>query len=324
MPSLIDKANNEEIKRRGPSLLTARLLAFAMLVFLAACGTSVRTADGQSPTPELPATDSPSPSPSVQESFAASPTPFLPAPITHTPSPTACAETQGAVSQHTLPSKYLADGLRFTIYLPPCFAAYPTRIYPVLYLFHGQTYSDDQWVRLGATVTAARLISDGEVPPFIIVMPYDKSSAQPWQDPFDQAFQEELLPYVETNYRACAERTCRAVGGLSRGGGWSIHYGLTRPDLFSEVGGHSPAIFDSEGPRLSRLLDAIPPDLMPRWFLDVGIDDRLVTSASQFEQDLAARDIPHDWRLYTGVHNEAYWSSHVEEYLRWYAEGWEQ
>jgi enterochelin esterase-like enzyme len=55
----------------------------------------------------------------------------------------------------------------------------------------------------------------------------------------------------------------------------------------------------------------------------VGQDDRLVTSAAYFEGLLADREIPHDWRLYTGVHNEAYWSKHVEEYLRWYGQGWE-
>ena len=111
---------------------------------------------------------------------------------------------------------------------------------------------------------------------------------------------------------------------LSRGGGWAIHFGLILPDLFGAVGGHSPAIFDSEGPRLRRMLDAVPPDQMPRWFLDVGEDDRLVASALSFAQTLAERGIAHDWRLYTGAHNEAYWSSHVEEYLRWYAQGWDQ
>jgi enterochelin esterase-like enzyme len=178
-------------------------------------------------------------------------------------------------------------------------------------------------VRLGAPQTADRLIAGGDASPFIIVMPYDKSSAQPSEDPFDQALQEELLPYIEEAYRTCGERTCRAAGGLSRGGGWSIHYGLTRPDLFSAIGGHSPAIFDSEGPRLSRLLNAIPAGLMPRWFLDIGEGDRLTASTRSFEQSLTSRGIEHDWRLYTGVHNEEYWSSHIEEYLRWYTQGWE-
>ena len=241
--------------------------------------------------------------------------------VTLTPSPTACAETQGRVLQRELPSEYLADGLRFRLYLPPCYNADTSRTYPALYLIHGQTFNDDQWERIGAPAAADQLITGGELPPFIIVMPYDRSSAQPWQDPFDEAVAEELIPHIEDVFRACPKRECRAVGGLSRGGGWAIHFGLTRPDLFSAVGGHSPAIFDSEGPRLKRMLDAILPEQMPRWFLDVGEDDRLVTSALSFEQTLAERGIPHDWRLYTGVHNEAYWSTHVEEYLRWYGQG---
>lgn len=226
--------------------------------------------------------------------------------------------------QRELQSKYLKDGLRYTIHLPPCYDADPARTYPVLYLIHGQTFNDDQWVRLGAPATADRLINAGEMPPFIIVMPYDKSSAQPSQDPFGQVVTDELIPYVQYVYRACPERTCRVVGGLSRGGGWAIHLGLSRPDLFSAVGGHSPAIFDEEAPEMRRMLSAIPAGLMPRWFLDVGQDDRLVASASEFENMLTEMDIPHDWRLYNGVHDEAYWSKHVEEYLRWYTQGWQQ
>jgi enterochelin esterase-like enzyme len=240
------------------------------------------------------------------------------------PSPTACAETQGSVLQRKLPSEYLPDGLQFRIYLPPCYNTDTSRSYPSLYLIHGQTFNDDQWERIGAPAAADRLIATDAVPPFIIVMPYDRSSAQPWQDQFDEAVVEELIPYVDSIFRACPERDCRAVGGLSRGGGWAIHFGLTHPDLFSAVGGHSPAVFDSEGPRLKRMLDTIPPGQMPRWFLDVGEDDRLAASALSFEQSLAERGIPHDWRLYTGVHNEEYWSKHVEEYLRWYGLGWGQ
>ena len=239
-----------------------------------------------------------------------------------TPQPTACAETQGKTLQLEMDSKFLTDGLRYSIYLPPCYDADPGRTYPVLYLFHGMTSDDTQWVRIGAPATADRLISSGAVPPFIIVMPYDKLSAQPTGDLFEQAVTEELIPYVQEVFHACPERACRAAGGLSRGAGWAIHFGLNRPDLFSEIGGHSPAIFEDDGPSLNRKLAAVPPDLMPAWFLDVGQNDQLLSAASSFEQTLADMDIPHEWRLYNGTHNEAYWSKHVEEYLRWYAQGW--
>jgi S-formylglutathione hydrolase FrmB len=137
--------------------------------------------------------------------------------------PTACAETGTAWCRGIVP---LPPGrLQFRIYLPPCYDADTSQTYPSLYLIHGQTFNDDQWERIGAPAAADRLIATDAVPPFIIVMPYDRSSAQPWEDPFDEAVVEELIPTVESSFRACPERECRAVGGLSRGG-WAI----TRPD----------------------------------------------------------------------------------------------
>ena len=46
----------------------------------------------------------------------------------------------------------LPRSLPFRIYLPPCYGQPEIRDYPVLYLLHGQTYRDDQWVNLGAPV----------------------------------------------------------------------------------------------------------------------------------------------------------------------------
>jgi len=33
-------------------------------------------------------------------------------------------------------------------------------------------------------------------------------------------------------------------------------------------------------------------------------------------------NIPHEWHLFTGYHEEAYWQSHLEQYLRWYTQDW--
>jgi enterochelin esterase-like enzyme len=41
-----------------------------------------------------------------------------------------------------------------------------------------------------------------------------------------------------------------------------------------------------------------------------------------FHELLDQLEIPHEWQLNPGNHTEDYWSSHVEEYLRWYAAPW--
>ena len=242
-----------------------------------------------------------------------------PSTITHEPD---CTTLGGQVVATHIPSKNIHGDLNFHIYLPPCYDQNTTLRYPVLYLIHGQTYNDDQWVRLGVPQTMDKLISEG-VPPFIIVMPYDKYHyRQPATDPFDEAVVDELIPNIDGRYRTIPNRTSRAVGGLSRGGGWALHFALTHPELFGAFGGHSLAILDEDGAHLNRLLDAIPPDEMPHMYMDIGKSDGLRASAAKFETQLTERGIPHEWYVNPGFHDEKYWSSHVEEYLKWYASGW--
>jgi enterochelin esterase-like enzyme len=241
------------------------------------------------------------------------------------PSPTAapdCLLQDGQVMATSIPSIQLKGEFKFHLYLPPCYEQDTTRRYPVLYLIHGQSYNDDQWVRLGAAEAADELITAG-MPPFIIVMPFDKYHYRPpATDPFDEAVIDELIPYVDSTYRTIPERTSRAVGGLSRGGGWALHFALNYPDLFGSFGGHSLAILDEDGHRISRLLDSIPVEDMPRIYMDIGKSDGLKASAEKFEAHLTDRGIPHEWYVYPGFHNEAYWSKHVKEYIKWYATGW--
>lgn len=235
-----------------------------------------------------------------------------------------CLQAGGQVEVFEIESVHIDGGARVRVYTPPCYAEQPQRSYPVLYFLHGQTYNDDQWDRIGADEAADELIAAGEVAPFLIVMPYYPSDRQPASNPFGEAVIEEVLPWVEAHYRAIPEREARAVGGLSMGGSWAIHFGLTRPDLFGAFGGHSPPVFVSEAGDVDDWLAEIPTELTPRIWLDIGDRDQanILESARWFEDLLTDMGIEHEWHLFAGRHEEAYWREHVAEYLRWYAQGW--
>ena len=87
---------------------------------------------------------------------------------------------------------------------------------------------------------------------------------------------------------------------------------------------HSLALFWSDVSYIKLWLDEIPPEEMPRFYIDAGLNDRpdILNSSRWFESQLNQRDIPHEWHLFAGYHDEAYWSSHLEQYLRWYAAEW--
>ncbi|MGI0013930.1 MAG: alpha/beta hydrolase, partial [Nitrososphaera sp.] len=154
-----------------------------------------------------------------------------------TPRPTECVETRGTVEQISIPSGTLRYPIDARLYLPPCYGATDER-YPVLYLIHGLNFKEDQWERLGVATAADELSAAGEIAPLIIVMPRDRPD-----DRLDRAFVNDLVPYIDSTYLTLPAREFRAVGGLSRGGGWAIHIGLRYPALFGRLGAHSPAVF---------------------------------------------------------------------------------
>ena len=266
------------------------------------------------------------PTPTLPPTATSTPVPFTPSPLPPVLTPTAltCSSQSGRIETGYLTPAYLPRWLLFRIYLPPCYDEQPERRYPVLYLFHGQSYTEDQWVRLGVPETADALIASGEISPFLIVMPGDRVWTQPSEDKFGRAVVEELYPWVEDHYRTLPDREYHAIGGLSRGAAWAVHLGFSQWELFGAIGAHSLPVFWEDVPNIKRWIDQIPTENRPRLYLDIGDHDRpeVLKSAIWFEQILTEKGIPHEWHLFSGEHNEVYWQSHVEQYLRWYAAVW--
>ncbi|HSQ40592.1 MAG TPA: alpha/beta hydrolase-fold protein, partial [Anaerolineales bacterium] len=198
----------------------------------------------------------------------------------------------------------------------------------VLYLLNGIAFTIDpyppgeQWIHIGAPEAADKLIHSGQSVPFIMVFPEDRYALIQQGTRFGQYMLNDIIPYIDDNYRTLADRDHRAIGGLSRGGGWAFQLGLTRPDLFGALGLHSPAILSSDRAVFECWIREMPSELWPRLYLDVGDNDRERHFNIRVEEVLTAYGIPHEWHLNTGAHDEAYWSGHVDEYIQWYADGW--
>ena len=250
--------------------------------------------------------------------------------ISATPAPTlthiplTCWNEGGFIENQQLNTELLPDPLVFRLYLPPCYEQQPERAYPVLYLLHGQTYTDDQWIRLGVDDTADKLITAGQIPPLIIVMPFEQDDhTPPPENPYGEALVSELIPYIEETFRTRAERAYRAIGGLSRGGNWAVHLGLSHWEKFGALGGHSTPSFVTDGPpRIREYLQAIPDDQIPRIYMDAGENDGWIFYTLKLEAVFTEENIPHEWYLFQGTHDEEYWVNHIEDYLRWYTLGW--
>ncbi|MEA4909905.1 MAG: esterase family protein [Chloroflexi bacterium] len=285
---------------------------------LAACATTVSALSGGLGDP--PATATPTPLQPVLPTltFTPVPTPTL----TPEPSPTACREMRGSVQRLELETEQLSRPLAFRLYLPPCYDAGRSGGYPLLILLHGQSASDELWDSLGADETADALITAGQAAPFLIAMPYEEYYLMDMrQSTFPDAIVQSLVPWIDAHYNTCAQRECRAIGGISRGAIWAVRLGFMHWDVFSIVGAHS---YPGNYYNFSAWLQDIPQDAVPRVYADIGQWDPYVEDATQLNALLEGYDIPHEWHLNPGTHNEEYWSSHVEEYLRWYTSTWKE
>lgn len=248
--------------------------------------------------------------------------PPSPVPITATPTPPACLAESGRLEQNVLPAA--TPPQEFIIYLPPCYSRNLELRYPVIYLLHGQTFKQDQWVRIGAPSIADQLIHSGEFPAFIMVFPDDHYWNAPAGAGFGNRLIKEIIPFIDRNYRTLADREHRALGGLSRGGGWTAQLGFEHPELFGSLGLHSPAIFKDNAPFMEKIIQDMPDELRPRLWFDIGDADMELGSGRLLGEILARNDYIHEFHLFTGDHTELYWSAHVEDYLRWYAEAWQE
>lgn len=249
---------------------------------------------------------------------------FTPTPIpsTATPTPLGCLTQPGKVEEGVLTTTDPEQP--YMIYLPPCYSELTDQRYPVLYLLHGQTYTMDQWVRLGVPQAMDEMFFSGASVPFIVVFPDDSlwNISAGWR--FGERLIGSLIPYIDATYRTIPDRDHRAVGGLSRGGGWAAELGLQNPDMFISIGLHSPAIFKGDGPAMQKLVQNVPDESRPRIWIDMGDTDREWESILEFEDVLTYFGYPHEFQRFLGDHSEAYWGAHVRDYLKWYAEAWNE
>lgn len=234
-----------------------------------------------------------------------------------------CLSKPGKVERVEFKSEALNDPYTVSIYLPPCYGNDPQTKYPVLYLLHGQNMDDTFWLSLGAAKITDQLIADGSQP-FLMVMPFEENNFDPApESKFGDSVINELIPWVESHYSVCSERPCRAVGGISRGGGWALRLAMRNFEMFGAVGAHSPGPMAGDWWQAQKHLETHTPDDYPRIYIDRGEDDFLQKDIDSFEKVLSSNGIPHEFHIFPGSHNLDYWQEHVAGYLQWYAEGWD-
>ena len=124
--------------------------------------------------------------------------------------------------------------------------------YPVLYLQHGMGEDETGWSKQGHMQHIMdNAIHEGRAVPMIVVMesgdiraPFGRGmSHADYGASFYPVLLNDLIPYIEANFRVKADRENRAMAGLSWGGKQTFDIVLNNLDKFAWMGTFSAAIF---------------------------------------------------------------------------------
>ncbi len=156
--------------------------------------------------------------------------------------------------------------LQCFVYTPPDYEKDPTKRYPVLYLQHGGGEGEMGWGQQGnAGLIMDNLIAEGRARPFIIVMANSyvpgssngvgggptsagtngSALSRAVSGPFGRTFNfgafaqvliNDLIPFIDANFRTLADQPHRAMAGLSMGGMQTRSITLANLDKFSHIG----------------------------------------------------------------------------------------
>ncbi len=127
--------------------------------------------------------------------------------------------------------------------------------YPVLYLQHGMGEGETSWMLQGKMQHIMdNAIASGEAVPMIVVMesgdikqPFGGGNNQAGRSEYGASFYpvllNDLIPYIDANFRTKSDRENRAMAGLSWGGHQTFDVVLQNLDKFAWMGTFSGAIF---------------------------------------------------------------------------------
>jgi enterochelin esterase-like enzyme len=238
----------------------------------------------------------------------------------------------GAIAEVTYQSKTLNRPRRMHVYTPPGYEQGKGE-YPVFYLLHGAFDCDDSWTSVGrAGFILDNLIADKKAKPMIVVMPAGHTGpfgfGARFSNDFEKDFENDVLPHVEKHYRVKADRSGRAIAGLSMGGAQTLNIAFAHLDKFAYVGVYSSGIFGIVNPNPNQssepsweeknkaaLDDAkLKNGLKLVWFA-TGKDDFLVKTSQASVDMLKKHNFDVVYKETEGAHTWIVW----REYLRDFA-----
>ena len=239
------------------------------------------------------------------------------------------ANQRGTVTYRWYDSKILGINRRVTVYTP---YGYETsgKKYPVLYLLHGAGGDEEAWSSMGrAAQILDNLIEQGKAEPMIVVMPNGNPNQQAaqtmglpvtqmnWRDPananaYVRSLCEEIVPFIQKQYRVIAKPEKRAIAGLSMGGGHTIAASQLYPSMFDYICPLSMGANPTE--ESIKQLQGLKKDGYKLYWLACGNTDFLFESAKTLDKTLTEQGLKHTFFVSEGGHTWANWRLYLNTF----------
>ena len=256
----------------------------------------------------------------------------------------ACAQVidKTTVNHIQVPATNIASPMDVNVILPDSYATSPEKKYPVVYILHGYDGNYTTWL----TLTEPRLDSLATHYNMIFVLPDGRDSWY-WDAPADSTlkmesfFVDELVPYIDKNYRTIADKNHRAITGLSMGGHGSLYLAMRHSDIWGSCGSMSGGVninkdkWAKSWKIATRLGDKaqhperwenytvinLVKDLKPgqlNIIFDCGVDDFFIGVNRELNEELLKYNIPHDYTERPGRHTHPYWKNSIRYHLQYF------
>lgn len=210
--------------------------------------------------------------------------------------------------------------------------------YPVVYIQHGGGEDHRGWMEQGRTAQIMdNLIAAGKAVPMIVVSANSNvrslnggmGGGYSWQGM--QTFRSELIdnviPFVEKNFRVKKDRKNRAMCGLSMGGGQSFYIGLRDPDVFANVGVFSTGMFGGISGASNFDLEAEVPGMLTDtktfnnqfdvFFISCGEQDPRIEYTRSIVKKMRDSGVNVRFSSYLGDHEWQVWRKSLHEFAQY-------
>lgn len=212
--------------------------------------------------------------------------------------------------------------------------------YPVVYLLHGYSDNYSKWVK---TVPSIKTLATERQ--LILVCPDGGFSSWYFDSPIDSTFQYEsyitkdLLTYVDAHYSTIADRSARAITGLSMGGHGALYLAIRNKNLFAHAGSMSGGVdlrFSTKKFDIAKRIGSVETnpeewdnrsvvnmvgDLKNKeldMIIDCGVDDFFYQINAALHRRLISLGIDHDYIERPGAHNWEYWTNSIQYQLLYF------